>query len=337
MSMRYIGFIFLAGAILGWVRHNTMSQSSLIPKLDSTTAIAQVKSYFDNNSDPEIAYQLFIDTYGKVSDPLLTHNISHWVGERLYKDLGVDGVTICDDKFNYGCYHGFYGRAFSQEGDGLIGDAEEACLRLTSMTAMGGCIHGIGHGIVAYYGYTFDDLERSLILCDTLGNPGNQEGCYNGAFMEYNTRTMQGSQAVVRPLEKNNVLDPCPKLVDSRHQEACYLELPSWWVSLGMPLNGFFANCDKIGEISQKEICVSGIARMSPVILNFAVGKVGEYCLSLPDKYIYACAIKSGEVMLTNHSLNVHSICAIMEGSNLVDCQTYLKQYSCGVLNICEN
>ena len=43
------------------------------------------------------------------------------------------------------------------------------------------CIHGIGHGLMAWYDY---DLYDALEACDLIHQQFHQKSCYSGVFME---------------------------------------------------------------------------------------------------------------------------------------------------------
>src|SRR6185295_8507310 len=82
------------------------------------------------------------------------------------------------------------------------------------------CLHGIGHGIMAWSGYALPDALRH---CDAL-EPGRQP-CYTGVFMENIVGSLDshhsGQPAGSRYLS-NDPQYPCT-IVDDKHKESCYL------------------------------------------------------------------------------------------------------------------
>lgn len=334
--IKKLGWVFGLGLLVGVWRTGNMSEIALTASSDPHVAQEQVERLF-RERQPIQAYHSFVELYAKSDNLNLTHNLAHWVGEYFYKHLGVEGVSICDEQFNYGCYHGFYGRAFSQEGPELVPIAQAACEGKKIAAEVSGCIHGIGHGILAYFGYSLSELKKALDLCDQLTGTSAQEGCYNGVLMEFNTRVMQAETATIRTLEKGRELQPCDILDKVEHRAACYFEQPAWWASTGVILDDYKLLCEKIKDPVEKRSCVLGTYRMVAVVSGFELEKATAYCnkiANMEDRY--TCVTKVGEVLLTNNVLNGAAICDIMSETRSDECLEYLNRYNCKVRGVCE-
>lgn len=116
------------------------------------------------------------------------HLTSHEIGHVLYTQQGVNGMSVCTQEFGNGCSHSLVIDALHELGDGpsTLALVDGACRK-----AAGGdgaytmCYHGFGHGVFAYYGYTF---PKTIALCEKTGTDdrGNIQAkeCIGGAVME---------------------------------------------------------------------------------------------------------------------------------------------------------
>jgi len=173
------------------------------------------------------AYELLKSAYASTS-PGEGHIEAHLFGSALYKTMGTDGATVCDGDLDLGCYHEFIGQAIVYEGLGVIERIDAICNTLPYIDFLG-CQHGIGHGLVGHFGYEESDLIQALQICNTLPKADNTNGCYSGALMEYNVRTMLYMDRIPpRELINNNYLAPCD-VIPEYAQESCYFWHPEWW------------------------------------------------------------------------------------------------------------
>jgi len=99
------------------------------------------------------------------------HTLSHKFGGALFEVEGVSGLPVCDSQFSYGCSHEFLGRAIAKLGLGVVANLNEMCFKALKSKSLS-CQHGIGHGIQASLGYTFEDLKKALAVCGGLSHPG---------------------------------------------------------------------------------------------------------------------------------------------------------------------
>jgi hypothetical protein len=116
-----------------------------------------------------------------------THLLGHVVGDELYRQKGVAGIADCTPDFRNACSHAIVIGALNEFGtQKAIPLIKDACAK-----APGGpgaytmCFHGLGHGVLAYFGY---NLRDAIKYCKQMGTPeyGNREyvECVGGAIME---------------------------------------------------------------------------------------------------------------------------------------------------------
>lgn len=230
-------------------------------------------------SGPERAYQIFKESY-KNQPLVVQHQEAHIFGGLLYDTGGLDDIATCDDAFLFGCYHGFFGKALTNNGSTVLPALDEACSKKTSWAATG-CLHGIGHGILVYLGD--QNIQDALAMCDQLATKGRAGGCPSGVFMEYNLGTMSNhKQARIRQVQKENYHEPCNR-VDQKYLIDCYVEQPQWWYAT----NGSFEQNGKLcGEVSDqpaREACYHGIGYVVGHIRRYNLEEALPECINLPS------------------------------------------------------
>ncbi len=193
-------------------------------------------------SNAEDAYEKFKETYADAAFST-QHKNAHIIGGLLYNSAGLPGISICDESFAFGCYHGFFGRVIADKGTGIIPDLAQNC-RKRYGTHSTGCEHGIGHGIMEYTGRA--RLLDGLELCKATNQTHELYGCTSGLFMEYNSSmTFQNGNVYVdkRPIDMKDLLAPCDSMVPAPYRTSCYFEIPLWWKAQ------FDTDDEKIGNL----------------------------------------------------------------------------------------
>jgi plastocyanin len=154
---------------------------------------------------------------GVVGSP---HDMAHLVGQLIYKEQGLAGLSICDSSFAFGCYHGLMEVAFDKYKDkpndveykkGLL-EARDGC-KAVGPEASGpyvSCIHGMGHGIITFREH---DLNKALSDCDTL-EVGARTYCDDGIFMELSISAPSNFYKQADPIY------PCDAVADN-YKTAC--------------------------------------------------------------------------------------------------------------------
>lgn len=156
------------------------------------------------------------------------HTRAHVFGGALYETEGLQGLAVCDDRLFSGCFHEFLGRAILDLGIGGVSKLNDVCLDvLGSPRNAVTCQHGIGHGVLAYYGYTTDALKKALAVCAGLKTIDETRGCEGGVFMEDNLKTMAGSY-VIPTFSEGDLLGTCGNIPPTFRQ-SCVFWLPQLW------------------------------------------------------------------------------------------------------------
>ena len=306
---------------------------------DYRTEKAILTKVFNSLSNKEV-YEVFKNRYSQI-DQTKVHNLAHWIGTEIYSPGGMDGLLICDEAFSYGCYHGFFIKAFEKEGKDLYQSGDKYCFGDGSQPLKyGGCIHGLGHGVLYLNGYDLEGLKSALKDCESLSSISSINGCNNGVFMEYNTRTMQSldsGEIELRPLDNNNPLEPCNEIND-KYANDCYFEQPAWWA--GVYFNDFqkmVELCEGVVEKTAKENCFGGIGRMIPVVDGYQGNKVKEICMSISGgSYQSYCIEKSVEVLLGIGKQDSMGFCDLLSTDFAKSCHDKMNQYYCVITNKCQ-
>lgn len=238
------------------------------------------------------------------NNPIAVHSLMHWVGEMIYKTDGMNGLLLCDDSYNWGCFHGFFGKAIALERSMLLAQADAVCtLAKKNTSGINGCFHGIGHGLLAYAGgYEKNNLTRALETCNRLSKKTSQTSCYNGVFMEYNLRTMQDTEhggGQIREYHAANPYEPCDSLSEP-YLKDCYFEQTDWWrLVMNRNFTTMGALCAGLVNAEAKDGCYRGIGRGIWGESKFSPNKSVADCTSLlPDEGIWPCLSVTVEGMV---------------------------------------
>jgi hypothetical protein len=224
------------------------------------------KAYWSQSLTSRDASSVYRDFKTKNSNNLSSkqHLSAHVFGESLYDELGTEGLTVCDSDFGFGCFHGFFTRAVSQEGFDIVSELDASCV--SAFGPLGtGCQHGIGHGIMEYVG--FDDVSTALAACKDTTQLVPLLGCTSGVFMEYRIPIVidaGSAEFVPRPYDEMNPYLPCAS-VPQEFQASCYFELPGWWrAAFASDYSRMEDLCDALTIFSDKRSCYLGIGAVIP-------------------------------------------------------------------------
>ena len=235
---------------------------------------------------PEVAYKEFKETFSSNIESE-QHSVAHLFGELMYGQLkNTSGITVCDYNFGFGCFHGFFVAALHDKGPDILIKLDKACVEKSGMFSSG-CQHGLGHGLIEYYGHNIAGLNKSLLECEKTTIFAKKFGCTSGAFMEFNipiSLEVNNIHLNTRKLDKTNPYFPCSD-VPSRFQESCYFELGQWWKSA---LNGDYASmgnfCSNVGNEVNKESCYLGIGHILVSSLNYNIKDSVKTCEQMPNQ-----------------------------------------------------
>lgn len=279
-----------------------------------------------DNTYTEFKDEFAKKTYG------VQHSASHIFGELLYDKLGIEGVSVCDSSFAFGCYHAFFGKAVAVEGIEVLPRFHQACIGKYGDLSLP-CRHGIGHGIITFVGE--DSLFDALELCASLSDEP-LGGCTSGVFMEYNFRTMSdptGAAALTRPLGNSDPYEPCKSLA-SEFKQSCFFEIPQWWESV------FAGDYEKIGQMcgqvvgeKERSACFMGAGNYIAPFSGHDVEKTIELCNKMPSKEaVTLCTEAASWIFLGSEGRKVdaYRLCESLGGEAVNDCKQKLDANPAG-------
>ncbi|OGM96270.1 MAG: hypothetical protein A3B86_03965 [Candidatus Yanofskybacteria bacterium RIFCSPHIGHO2_02_FULL_38_22b] len=262
---------------------------------------------------PEYAYQAFKDKNQQ------SHFLAHLFGEALFYVAGTDGVGVCDDTFEFGCYHGFFSAGIQEEGMGIISKFDEACLRIWGSKSMP-CQHGIGHGLMS----SGVSLEEALGWCRKITwQPTG--GCTSGVFMEYNFPALSDHTGTApRKEDDKGYFYPCIEVL-AEFKNGCYIELPQWWLSV---FSGDFIKigslCNEIKDSEHRQYCFYGLGNYAAPSTGYDISRIIKICGSLPSRDSKKwCRESAAWIFLTRPDSHAN-IAKLCEGSQ--ECLDKLKQ-----------
>lgn len=214
----------------------------------------------------------------------LAHTNAHLFGEALYEKEGVKGFAVCDSSFGFGCYHSFIARAVADEGEKVVPLFDEECVRMFGLEGLG-CSHGVGHGVLSYYGYNPEDVQKALEICATLSWKNAYGGCRDGVFMEYNFRVMETNRDDrLRAFTEAERHEPCTSLQHT-HQQACYFSQPGWWLHVftynSESIHRIAGYCDEVTDTNGRRACFRGLGYTLAAYIQFDVTAGVRACDSL--------------------------------------------------------
>ncbi len=232
------------------------------------------------------AYVVFVQE-GSTETSDKSHTLAHIVGAVLYDQERTKGIAYCTDAFNFGCYHGFAGRFIEQQG---INDIPILLKTCETLSIAGDCEHGIGHGILAYYGD--DRLHEALEMCPPTYHGDEVSGCRNGIFMELFLNTARKSERQhTRPYDSLNPEGPCPT-VALKYRAACYYAITTWWRAwvarteddVSAQFKKVATMCQAVRDASMRAICFTGMGGQVAVSALFDAERVAYVCAQMPPE-----------------------------------------------------
>lgn len=258
-------------------------------ELDNLKQMAQTQGL-------EAAWQYLIKNYSN-STSKNAHDLAHFLGGLIYQKKGLDGVSICDGSFAFGCFHGFAEKAFVKDLSQLS-QLEKACVNLGSVNSgpYASCIHGFGHGIATYFNTT--DLQSALKECSQLGSGYNF--CYDGVFMEFATNASDPFYT-----KDPNPLFPCHTLEDKYHQ-SCARNLPIVMAKFkGMDLASIVQVCSESDNKTIKYFCIDAIGLQAGQRWEGDIENIQKICdlITNPEDIAQCYSAAAGELVFQNYPL----------------------------------
>ena len=187
------------------------------------------------------------------------HNRAHEMGRRAFELFGGESFKDCGIECHSGCRHGATEAFFAEHGTAdLVGSMQTLCGdEVGNRFHMHQCIHGIGHGLMAWYDY---GLHDALAACDLIQQEYHRRSCYSGVFME----NIVGS---IRPSEGEGE--------GSGYHHTEYLS------------DDLHYPCNAVDDKYKYECYWLQTDQMHRLLGDF--GAVGEACAEAPEPFRFSC------------------------------------------------
>ena len=147
------------------------------------------------------------------------HQQAHEVGRKAYELFGAVAFSLASHECHAGSYHGATEALFRDRGIvKLQDDVAVLCSNTRNTFFRHQCVHGVGHGLMAWTSY---ELLDALPMCDRLGTRTDQLSCYSGIFMENVVGGLSGSMGHYTEYLSDDPHFPC-NILEDRYLAPCY-------------------------------------------------------------------------------------------------------------------
>ncbi len=268
----------------------------------------------------------------------MQHEYAHEFGNELYKIEGENGMSACDTRFHFGCFHQFLSAGIAEHGVAAIDRLYHKCGAIAGGLEI--CLHGLGHGILATVGYSVDDLARALELCKPMQGDIPLVRCDGGVFMEYNIHTIRNVEGSpgIRLVENGDYFHPCNS-VKAEFRNACTYWLPQWWYALmpgtvrdpAAPIRNapYQEMAKRCASAEYPRTCYEGIGYIMISASNFNPEKARAICDSLGTKHNVSLYCRSMAARIFKGAETVHggsaALCEGLPTAQHTFCTSYLK------------
>lgn len=256
------------------------------------------------------------------------HQEAHYAGRISYKFEGKDVFK----KPNYNCHSGYLHGAMEafiaeKNGQNLVDQVYNLCQSFETAFGRFECMHGIGHGFLAYEDY---DLPLALKLCQNLPDDYSRGSCFGGIFME-NIMVASGKGAV-KGHSTSWVSDdpyfPCSG-IDQDHliQFQCYQMQTSRMLQLKS--YDFIYIRDKCQGVPKDmvSVCFTSMGRDLAGYVLRDPEKIISHCRLALDAYFTDCLRGALNVIIDFWGENLvdqpQQLCKILNGSEKEYCYTW--------------
>jgi hypothetical protein len=257
-----------------------------------------------------------------------THLIQHTAGTYIYETYGLPGITKCTLYFLGACYHEFFIHLLSDKGIGILPDVMKECWKIGPLSA-NQCAHGIGHGLVVWYGY--DKLDKAAAGCEALKkqDPNFPDVfCYEGVFMENFWALHPSATVSERWISKSDPYYPCD---DPRMKQAWE---PGCWLNQGSLMYNLFFNhdihktsdaCLAVQDTTYRELCFNSLARQIHPLTEGTLDKVVSMCGQVDASWTSYCMTTIASTDFANGGRELpFAICSYLQSGDKRMCYSYL-------------
>lgn len=250
---------------------------------EKKTLVDLNSTYWENKVKKDGAEKVYLEfkEYYTPREFSEQHTAAHIMGRILYRTNGLEGFSICDPSFAFGCYHSFLGQAIADKGISIVSKLSKKCKERYGESSTG-CEHGIGHGIAEYLGP--NKLDEALAACSQTNQVNPLFGCTSGLFMEYNSAIIFEKNTVLiqeRKPNKKNLHEPCDTLVPEEFRPSCYHEISLWWKNIAKASDEEIGTlCGEAKKKTEQKACYRGWGAVVAEKADYVTEKISEICES---------------------------------------------------------
>lgn len=148
------------------------------------------------------------------------HQRAHDLGRAAFQEFGASAFALSGHECHAGAFHGATEALFASRGIvNLEEDVATICAFADSPFFRHQCVHGVGHGLMAWTTYEIHDALR---LCDKMPTEMDQASCHSGVFMENVVGGLSGVMGhKTQYLRDDDPHYPCNVVVE-RYVPGCY-------------------------------------------------------------------------------------------------------------------
>lgn len=135
-----------------------------LAELNPSWTPEEYRNFFVSLAEKKTAVYAFqVLKYADIPEGVDVHKLGHSIGYVHYDQKGLKGIYDCTTDFRNACEHAIVVQALIVSGTKAFEDVAKVCSEGPGgITAYVHCFHGIGHGLMAYFDY---DYEESVAAC----------------------------------------------------------------------------------------------------------------------------------------------------------------------------
>lgn len=275
----------------------------------------------------KIRNKLFSDSGG--GSKFDCHQQAHKLGRMSYEIFNIKAFQTMDTSCHSGLIHGAMEAFLKEKGTAnLASDIKSLCDDANSAFGRFECLHGVGHGVMAFDDY---DMPSALDSCKKLADDYSRESCYGGVFME-NIIVSEGNGVV--PAHQTKWINsdphfPCNGIdQEERLQIQCYLMQTSRMLDLyGYDFNKVAKVCEGAPQ-NMRYICFQSMGRDASGQTLRDPLKTDSICKLAPSNYYEDCLRGALYVFIEfwgdNMTNQPHGFCQALNESDKSYCYSLL-------------
>lgn len=252
------------------------------------------------------------------------HQLAHKAGRAGYQHFGPAVFREHGSACHSGSIHGAIEAYFRDQGtDRLAEKLAVICNQEQSAYYSDQCLHGVGHGLMAWSGYQLFD---ALASCDLIAHQQSRTACHSGVFMENVLSSIAGSHHVSSYLN-DDLHYPC-NAVDSAYQSTCYYFQPGRMIMLvGEDYPRLAKECLAV-TAANRLTCAQSIGREAAWLHPDEASVPRQACAALADLNLRrACQVAALDALFgaPQHQARAAAYCAALaDAAARSSCQEFV-------------